>query len=99
MYLGKIVELGPADTLYDAPAHPYTKFLLGAALEADPDFPLHGDVLQGEPPSPIDPPSGCRFRTRCPHATEKCAAEEPLAQEVAPGHQVCCHYPLTITRK
>jgi peptide/nickel transport system ATP-binding protein len=99
MYLGKIVELGPADTLYDAPAHPYTKFLLGAALEADPDFPMHGEVLQGEPPSPIDPPSGCRFRTRCPNATDLCAAEEPLPQDVAPGHQVCCHYPLTITRR
>ena len=96
MYLGKICELGPADTLYNVPAHPYTKFLLGAALEADPDSPIHGDVLQGEPPSPIDPPSGCRFRTRCPNATERCAAEEPLPQEVAPGHQVCCHYPLTI---
>jgi peptide/nickel transport system ATP-binding protein len=99
MYLGKICELGPADTLYDVPAHPYTKFLLGAALEADPDSPIHGDVLQGEPPSPIDPPSGCRFRTRCPYATEKCAAEEPRPQEVAPGHQVACHYPLTIRSK
>ena len=96
MYLGKICELGPADTLYDVPAHPYTKFLLSAALEADPDSPVHGAVLQGEPPSPIDPPSGCRFRTRCPYATEKCAAEEPLPQEVAPGHQVACHYPPTV---
>jgi peptide/nickel transport system ATP-binding protein len=99
MYLGKICELGPADTLYDAPAHPYTKFLLGAALEADPDSPIHGDVLQGEPPSPMNPPSGCRFRTRCPYATEKCADEEPLPREIAPGHQVSCHYPLNITRK
>jgi peptide/nickel transport system ATP-binding protein len=99
MYLGKICELGPADTLYDLPAHPYTRFLLGAALEADPDSPIHGDVLQGEPPSPINPPSGCRFRTRCPNATQKCADEEPLPQEVAPGHQVSCHYPLTIGRK
>ena len=99
MYLGKICELGPADTLYDLPAHPYTKFLLGAALEADPDSPIHGDVLQGEPPSPIDPPSGCRFRTRCPYATEKCATEEPLSQEVAPGHQVSCHYPLSLRNK
>jgi peptide/nickel transport system ATP-binding protein len=99
MYLGKIVELGPADTLYDAPAHPYTKFLLGAALEADPDFPQHTEVLQGEPPSPIDPPSGCRFRTRCPNATELCAREEPLPQQVAADHEVCCHYPLTITRR
>jgi peptide/nickel transport system ATP-binding protein len=99
MYLGKICELGPADTLYDAPAHPYTKFLLGAALEADPDSPIHGDVLQGEPPSPMNPPSGCRFRTRCPYATEKCANEEPLPREIAPGHQVSCHYPLTISKR
>jgi len=99
MYLGKICELGPADTLYDAPAHPYTKFLLGAALEADPDSPIHGDVLQGEPPSPMNPPSGCRFRTRCPYATEKCADEEPLPREIAPGHQVSCHYPLTISKR
>jgi peptide/nickel transport system ATP-binding protein len=99
MYLGKICELGPADTLYDAPAHPYTKFLLGAALEADPDSPIHGDVLQGEPPSPMNPPSGCRFRTRCPDTTEKCADEEPLPREIAPGHQVSCHYPLTISKR
>jgi peptide/nickel transport system ATP-binding protein len=99
MYLGKICELGPADTLYDAPAHPYTTFLLGAALEADPSVTQHSDVLQGEPPSPINPPSGCRFRTRCPYATPRCAEEEPMPQEVAPGHQVACHYPLTLTRK
>ena len=97
MYLGKICEVGPSDTLYGAPAHPYTKFLLGAALEADPDSPVHGEVLQGEPPSPMYPPSGCRFRTRCPYATETCAAEEPLLREIAPGHQVACHYPLTVT--
>jgi peptide/nickel transport system ATP-binding protein len=96
MYLGKICEIGPANTLYEAPGHPYTKFLLGAALEADPDSPVHGDVLTGEPPSPMNPPSGCRFRTRCPFATEKCVNEEPLLEEVAPGHLVACHYPLTI---
>jgi peptide/nickel transport system ATP-binding protein len=94
MYLGKICEVGPSDVLYDAPAHPYTKFLLGAALEADPDAPAHGDVLQGEPPSPINPPSGCRFRTRCPLAQERCAAEEPLLSDIGPGHQVACHFPL-----
>jgi peptide/nickel transport system ATP-binding protein len=96
MYLGKICEIGPSNTLYEAPAHPYTKFLLGAALEADPDSPVHGDVLKGEPPSPMNPPSGCRFRTRCPYATQKCADEEPELAEVAPGHSVACHYPLTI---
>ena len=94
MYLGKICEVGPSDVLYDAPAHPYTKFLLGAALEADPDAPTHGNVLQGEPPSPINPPSGCRFRTRCPFAQGRCAAEEPLLSDIAPGHQVACHFPL-----
>jgi len=94
MYLGKICEIGPADSLYDAPAHPYTKFLLGAALEADPDSPMHADVLEGEPPSPLNPPSGCRFRTRCPFATERCATEEPALREIAPGHRVACHFPL-----
>ena len=96
MYLGKICEIGPADSLYEAPAHPYTKFLLGAALEADPDSPVRADVLEGEPPSPMNPPSGCRFRTRCPLATEKCANEEPLLRDVATGHQVACHYPLSV---
>jgi peptide/nickel transport system ATP-binding protein len=99
MYLGKICEIGPSDALYDAPAHPYTKFLLGAALDADPDSPLHNEVLEGEPPSPLNPPSGCRFRTRCPNATDKCANEEPQPQEIAPGHQVSCHFPLSIQRK
>jgi peptide/nickel transport system ATP-binding protein len=94
MYLGKICEVGPSDVLYDAPAHPYTKFLLGAALEADPDAPVHSEVLEGEPPSPINPPSGCRFRTRCPLAQERCAAEEPLLSSIASGHQVACHFPL-----
>jgi len=100
MYLGKICEIGPSDTLYESPEHPYTKFLLGAALEADPDSPVHGEVLSGEPPSPLNPPSGCRFRTRCPNATDKCANEEPQLVQIATGHQVACHYPLsTLTRK
>ncbi len=99
MYLGKICEIGPSDVLYDDPEHPYTKFLLGAALEADPDAPAHGELLEGEPPSPLNPPSGCRFRTRCPYAQERCAAEEPALAEVAPGHQVACHFPLRIGRR
>jgi peptide/nickel transport system ATP-binding protein len=96
MYLGKICEIGPADTLYAFPEHPYTKFLLGAALEADPDAAPHSEVLTGEPPSPLNPPSGCRFRTRCPFATDKCANEEPPLEEIVPGHQVACHYPLSL---
>jgi len=99
MYLGKICEIGPANQLYESPSHPYTKFLLGAALEADPDSAKHDEVLTGEPPSPMHPPSGCRFRTRCPNATQKCADEVPLPQAVGVGHEVACHYPLTITRK
>ena len=94
MYLGKLCEIGPSDTLYAEPLHPYTDFLLGAALEADPELEQHHERLSGEPPSPLNPPSGCRFRTRCPQATEKCAAEEPQMREVAPGHQVACHFPL-----
>ena len=96
MYLGKICEIGPSDVLYDAPGHPYTKFLLGAALEANPDSPVHAEVLEGEPPSPLNPPSGCRFRTRCPYAQDRCANEEPKLEEVVPGHRVACHFPLTL---
>lgn len=95
MYLGKIVEIGPSDTLYQSPSHPYTKFLLGAALEADPDHKVTNEILSGEPPSPLNPPSGCRFRTRCPQATERCASEEPLLTARGANHQVACHYPLT----
>ena len=94
MYLGKLCEIGPSDTLYDTPAHPYTSFLLGAALEADPEIQQNHATLGGEPPSPLNPPSGCRFRTRCPFATEKCAAEEPQLRDNGSGHQVACHYPL-----
>ncbi|MEI8126218.1 MAG: oligopeptide/dipeptide ABC transporter ATP-binding protein [Actinomycetota bacterium] len=98
MYLGKMCEIGPSDLLYDAPAHPYTKFLLSAALEANPDSIQDNEVLSGEPPSPLNPPSGCRFRTRCPFATELCASQEPLLTEVTPGHSVACHYPLTTVK-
>jgi peptide/nickel transport system ATP-binding protein len=98
MYLGKICEIGPSDDLYRQAAHPYTKFLLGAHLEADPDSPPNPDVLGGEPPSPINPPSGCRFRTRCPYATDECATEEPQMREVVTGHQVACHHPLVPVR-
>ena len=94
MYLGRICEIGPSVTLYESPAHPYTTYLLGAALDADPTSHARPDLLEGELPSPINPPSGCRFRTRCPRASDRCADEVPAMREIAPGHRVACHFPL-----
>jgi len=95
MYLGKLCEVGGADQLYANPAHPYTEILLGANPEPDPEAVLDLESVEGgDLPSPIDPPSGCRFRTRCPHATEKCENEEPQMREVSEGHHVACHHPL-----
>jgi len=95
MYLGKICEVGPPDTVYRQPAHPYTAALLAAIPEPDPDARPEDRVhLGGEIPSPMAPPSGCRFRTRCPKAQERCASEEPEIREVAPGQYVACHFPL-----
>jgi peptide/nickel transport system ATP-binding protein len=97
MYLGRVAEVAPTQRLYDVPAHPYTMGLLNAI--PDPDATV-GDAegkregLSGELPSPSAPPSGCRFRTRCPLAREKCASEEPQLREVGSQHQVACHYPL-----
>jgi peptide/nickel transport system ATP-binding protein len=94
MYLGKLCEVTGADQLYRAPAHPYTEALLASIPDPDPDRGTVGAALSGELPSPLDPPSGCRFRTRCPHAQAVCAEVEPLLEDVAPGHQVACHFPL-----
>ncbi|HMD95620.1 MAG TPA: oligopeptide/dipeptide ABC transporter ATP-binding protein [Trebonia sp.] len=95
MYLGKLCEVGPGESMYRQPLHPYTKALLDSIPSTEPGARRASATIQGEPPSPINPPSGCRFRTRCPRATELCAAEEPKPRELATGHQVACHFPLT----
>ena len=92
MYLGNVVELGSRDELFDEPLHPYTQSLLDAVPHLDPDRKTSDeDVLQGEVPSPIDPPSGCPFHTRCKKCMEICAKEKPVSREVKPGHFVACH--------
>jgi oligopeptide/dipeptide ABC transporter ATP-binding protein len=91
MYLGKIVETGPTERVFRAPRHPYTKALLEAIPHPDPGRPLVGSALEGEIPSPISPPSGCRFRTRCPVAIERCAVEEPEMTLYDSGHTAACH--------
>jgi oligopeptide/dipeptide ABC transporter ATP-binding protein len=97
MYLGKLVELGPAQSLYRQPLHPYTVALLASIPSPDPMAvpQATAGTIKGEPPSPIDPPSGCRFRTRCPRAQDICAAEEPPLRELAPGHLGACHFPVS----
>ena len=93
MYLGKLCEIGPSDTLYREPAHPYTRSLLASIPRPEPGTRPNEAALEGELPSPMDPPSGCRFRTRCPRADERCASEEPAMQPVGPDHFVACHHP------
>ena len=98
MYLGKICEVGNPDDLYATPAHPYTAALLRSLPVPDPTVtPERAGLLVGDLPSPLDPPSGCRFRTRCPYAKERCALEEPQVRGVAEGHFVACHFPLVDT--
>jgi peptide/nickel transport system ATP-binding protein len=95
MYLGKLCEIAQPDELYEHPVHPYTAALLAAIPEPDPEVrPKERDALSGEIPSPVSPPSGCRFRTRCPKAQQKCAEVEPVIEEIRPGHFAACHFPL-----
>jgi oligopeptide/dipeptide ABC transporter ATP-binding protein len=94
MYLGKLCEVGPGETVYREPLHPYTKALLDSVPSTDRTALRATTTISGEPPSPIHPPSGCRFRTRCPRAQEICATEEPPMRELAAGHTVACHFPL-----
>ncbi len=90
MYLGKIMEMSSSDNLMDAPLHPYTQALIAAVPIPDPNY-KRTDVISGEIPSPINPPPGCRFNTRCPYAHERCVKEEPPLVEVEKEHYVACH--------
>jgi oligopeptide/dipeptide ABC transporter ATP-binding protein len=91
MYLGKIVELTDRDTLFADPLHPYTKALLSAIPIPNPTIKRERLILQGDVPSPVNPPPGCRFHTRCPFAIDKCKSIEPELKELRPGHFAACH--------
>ena len=93
MYLGHIVEIADRDTLFSAPRHPYTEILLSAVPVPNPRTPAKRMLLQGDPPSPANPPSGCRFHTRCPMAQAVCKEQQPvLTPREAEGHLVACHF-------
>jgi oligopeptide/dipeptide ABC transporter ATP-binding protein len=96
MYLGKIVEIGDAESVFRKSAHPYTQGLLDAVPVPDPTEARlrRGRQVTGELPSAVNPPSGCRFRTRCPRAQERCTVEEPLFQSFGATHEAACHFPL-----
>jgi peptide/nickel transport system ATP-binding protein len=94
MYLGRLCEIGPTEELYRKPAHPYTALLLEAIPISDPEIRPPQSVPVGEPPSPMAPPSGCRFRTRCVRADRRCEEVIPELSDIAPGRKVACHHPL-----
>jgi oligopeptide/dipeptide ABC transporter ATP-binding protein len=91
MYLGRIVEYAEKTALFTQPKHPYTEALLSAVPVPNPKLRREKRLLQGDVPSPINPPPGCTFHTRCPYAEERCRAEVPVLKEIAPGHGVSCH--------
>lgn len=92
MYLGAMCESGPTEEIFKAPLHPYTNFLLNAVPVTDPNKRLKRELISGELPSPIKPPSGCRFHTRCPYSTEECGCITPIMREIG-SHFVACHHP------
>ncbi|MBO0888724.1 ABC transporter ATP-binding protein, partial [Candidatus Bathyarchaeota archaeon] len=96
MYLGKVVEVGDTVTVINNSLHPYTNALINAVPVPDPDTKRSGQVISGEIPSPIDPPPGCRFHTRCPYAHTRCTYEDPPLVEVEKGHWVACHLVETV---
>jgi oligopeptide/dipeptide ABC transporter ATP-binding protein len=92
MYLGKMVEKASREDLFQYPLHPYTRALMSAIPIPDPTIERERLILTGDVPSPLNPPTGCRFHPRCPFALDNCATEEPLLRELRPGHMVACHY-------
>ena len=94
MYLGNLVELAPSDLIFEEPLHPYTQALLEAIPTTEEEANKELQTIEGDIPSPVNPPSGCKFHTRCKYATEKCSQECPAWHEHRPGHYVACHYPL-----
>lgn len=91
MYLGSMVEMGDKERIFDNPMHPYTKALLSAVPMPDPSYKMNRIILKGDIPSPANPPSGCKFRTRCQQCMEICSQKEPVFKEYEPGHKVACH--------
>jgi peptide/nickel transport system ATP-binding protein len=96
MYLGKLCEVAPSDDLYHHPMHHYTRVLLDSIPVPDPAVAVHKTAIEGEIPSPVAPPPGCRFNTRCPAAHDICRLDEPQLREMAPGHFVACHFPAEV---